>query len=87
MSTSSFVVSIGVAVVATRDVRAVLEVGLPVGLRLQVDELLADRGPVGDQRLGVRGDVVVVLLDARATTSTPLSVSFMSLTRPTVTPR
>ena len=49
--------------VVRRDLRAVLEVGPVVGLRLQLDVLLADRRPVADQRQRVGRDRVVALVD------------------------
>ena len=64
-SVSSLVVSIGVPGHRGRDLRPVREVGLLLGLRLQVDVLLADRGPVGHDRLGAARDVLVLLLDVQ----------------------
>ena len=45
------------------DLGVVLQVGLVVGLRLQLDVLLADRGAVADHGQGVGGDRVVVVVD------------------------
>ncbi len=46
-----------------RDLGAVLEVGARVALRLQLDVLLTDGGAVADQRAGIGGDLVVLVVD------------------------
>ena len=63
VSLSHLDVEIGIAVFDIGDVATVGEVGLAVGLRLQLDVLLADRRPVADQRLGVGRDLVLGLVD------------------------
>ena len=45
------------------DHRAVVEVGAVVALRLELDVLLTDRGPVADHGEGVGGDLVVAVVD------------------------
>ena len=60
---SSVWVWIGVRVFSTGDLAVVLEERLLVGLRLQLDVLLADGRAVADQRERVGGDVVEVVLD------------------------
>ena len=76
----------GIAVFGGRDLRPVREVGPVVGLRLELDVLLTDRGLVADERMRVAG-IFSLLFSMESTTSTPLSVSFMLATWPTVTPR
>ena len=81
------VVDTGICGLGGVDLRAVLEVGTVVGLRLELDVLLADGRLVADQRDAVLRDLVVALVDRRAATSTPSSVSFIFETWPMPTPR
>ena len=55
--------AIGVRVSLVGDLGVVLEVRRRVGLRLQLDVLLADRGAVADHGEGVGRDVVLVVVD------------------------
>ena len=60
---SSVSVWIGVVRAVARDLGVVAEERALVALRLQLDVLLADRGAVADERVGVGGDVVELVVD------------------------
>ena len=70
-----------------RDLGPVGEVGVPLGLRLQVDELLADRGPVGHDRLRVGAGCPCGPSRCSGPRRRPCRSASCSLTWPTVTPR